>query len=139
MSLVPGVKNPAIDNLVQSSLESERGLRLKWIPCSEITNLESTPTDAIYCARHKGTYGYGLITLVFLGNSEECTPTFVSEFARIYSLPTYKYNNDVNQFRRYFPLTILGLIIWSTYKFYFVNDKFVWCKRLSRIKRLSHR
>src|SRR6185312_460699 len=32
---------------------------------------------------------------------EECTPTFVSEFARLYSLPTHKYNNDVNQFRRY--------------------------------------
>src|SRR5207244_3923693 len=36
-----------------------------------------------------------------LGSSEECTQTLVSEFARIYSLPTQKYNNDINQFRRY--------------------------------------
>ena len=42
------------------------------------------------------------MTLVFLGSSEECTPTLVREFARIYSLSTHNYNNDdVNQFRRY--------------------------------------
>jgi len=39
--------------------------------------------------------------LLLLGSSKECTPTLVSEFARIYSLPTHKYMNDVNQFRRY--------------------------------------
>src|SRR5581483_1643872 len=104
MSFVNDMHNSAIDNLVQSSLESEHDLRLKWIPCSEITDLalESTPTDAIYYASHKGTYRYGLpLTLVFLGNSEECTPTLVSEFTKIYSLPTHKYSNAVNQFRRY--------------------------------------
>src|SRR6185312_406959 len=31
----------------------------------------------------------------------ECTPTFVSEFARIYSLPTHKSNNHSDNFRRY--------------------------------------
>src|SRR5437868_7404816 len=41
------------------------------------------------------------IMLLLLGSNETCTPTLVSEFARIYSLPTHKYNNDVNQFRRY--------------------------------------
>ena len=40
--------------------------------------------------------------LLWIGNSEACTLTLVSEFSNIYSLPTYKYNNDVNQFiRRY--------------------------------------
>src|SRR6185369_11197344 len=76
--------NPTIDNLVQSSLESEANdLRLKWIPYSEITNMEPT------------------IMLLLLGSDETCTPTLVSEFARIYSLPTHKYSNDVSQFRRY--------------------------------------
>src|SRR6185369_11806246 len=39
--------------------------------------------------------------LLLLGSSEECTPTLVSEFARVYSLPTHKYKNNVSQFRRY--------------------------------------
>ena len=37
------------------------------------------------------------IMLLSLGSSEECTPTLVSEFARIYSLPTHKYNNVDSQ------------------------------------------
>src|SRR6185312_1843118 len=41
------------------------------------------------------------IMLLSLGNDETCTPTFMREFARIYSLPTYKYNDDISQFRRY--------------------------------------
>src|SRR6185436_10136653 len=41
------------------------------------------------------------VMLLFFGNSDECTQTFVDEFARIYSLPTIKYNKDVNRFRRY--------------------------------------
>src|SRR5581483_8648842 len=41
------------------------------------------------------------ITLVFFGNSEECTPTSVSQFARICSLPTHKSTIAVSQFRRY--------------------------------------
>ena len=39
--------------------------------------------------------------LLLLGSDETCTPTLVSEFARIYSLPTHKYKNDVSQYRRY--------------------------------------
>src|SRR6185312_2067717 len=46
-------------------------------------------------------FGETMIMLSLLGNDEICTPTLVSEFARIYSLPTHKYNNDVSQFRRY--------------------------------------
>src|SRR5690349_7527786 len=101
------VNNPAIKNLIQSSLESEnKGLRLKWIPNSEITDIKSTQIDNVYHASHKQTYDGGyvnemVVMLLSLGNAEECTPTFVSEFARIYSLPTHKYNNDESQFRRY--------------------------------------
>src|SRR6185437_1019211 len=103
MSLVPGVNNPAIDNLVQSSLESEnKRLRLEWIPCSEFTNIEPTQIDNVYYAIRKhmsdGKVTEMMVMLVVLGND---APTLVSEFASIYSLPTHKYNNNVNQFRRY--------------------------------------
>src|SRR5581483_12251081 len=99
MSLVPGVNNPAIDNLVQSSLESEyKYLRLEWIPCLEFTNIEPTQIDNVYNAiRKRMSYGEAvesMIMLLCLGNSGECTQTLVSEFARIYSLPTHKYNSD---------------------------------------------
>src|SRR6185312_16015992 len=88
------VNNPAIKNLIQSSLESEnKDLRLEWIPSSEITEIKSTQIDNVYYANHNG----GLdIILIFLGSDEECTP-----MARIYSLPTHEYNNDDSQFRRY--------------------------------------
>ena len=89
------VSNPAIDNLVQSSLEDENeDLRLEWIFCDNI-NIMPTQVNNVYYANNNN------IVLVLLGNSEECTPTLVSEFARIYSLPTHKYNKDDNQFRRY--------------------------------------
>src|SRR6185312_9003418 len=93
MSLVPAVNdmhNPAIDNLV---LQSE--LRLQWILYEENTYIEPTQIDHVYYASR-----YNKI-MVLLGSSKECTTTLVSEYARIYSLPTHKYNNDVNQFRRY--------------------------------------
>src|SRR6185312_502683 len=54
-----------------------------------------------YAIRKHMPYGKVVIMLLCLGNSGEYTQTLVSEFARIYSLPTHKYNNDVNQFRRY--------------------------------------
>jgi len=54
-----------------------------------------------------------IIMLLFLGNSEECTQTLVSEFARIYSLPTHKYNNVDNSFRRY--------STWLYYRNYTIN------------------
>ena len=98
MSLASEVNNPAIDNLVESSLESKKyDLRLKWIPCSDITDIEPTPTNAIYYASRKHTE----TMLLLLGSSEECTPALVSEFARIYSLPTHNYNNVDNNFKRY--------------------------------------
>src|SRR5436189_5957304 len=91
----------AIDNLVESSLESKDELfRLKWIPCSDITDIEPTPTNAIYYASRKHKLK-GTMHLL-LGSNEECTPALVSEFARIYSLPTHKYNNVDNNFKRYF-------------------------------------
>ena len=100
MSLASEVNNPAIDNLVESSLESKNELlRLKWISCSDITDIELTPTNAIYYASRKHKVR-GTMHLL-LGSSEECTPALVSEFARIYSLPTHKYNNVDNNFKRY--------------------------------------
>jgi len=100
MSLASEVNNPAIDNLVESSLESKNeDLRLKWIPCSDITDIEPTPTNAIYYASRKHELK-GTMHLL-LGSSEECTPALVSEFARIYSLPTHKYDNVDNNFRKY--------------------------------------
>src|SRR5438874_2655661 len=97
--VVNDIYNPAINNLVQVSLESKNEyLRLEWIPCSRIADIEPTQIDNVYSGRVDKTP----MTLVFLGSSEKCTPTLVSEFARIYSLPTHNYNNDdVNQFRRY--------------------------------------
>ena len=100
MSLASEVNNPAIDNLVESSLESKNEeLRLKWISCSDITDIELTSTNAVYYASRKHELK-GTMHLL-LGSSEECTPALVSEFARIYSLPTHKYNNVDNNFKRY--------------------------------------
>src|SRR6185369_2724654 len=80
----------------------------KWIPCSKITDIEPTQINNVYCTTHNDVddyyYYYGgdnKIILLLLGSSEECTPTLVSEFARIYSLPTHKYNAVDNNFRRY--------------------------------------
>src|SRR6185436_13932371 len=113
------VNNPAIDNLVQSSLESEdRNLQLEWIPCSEVTNIEPTQVDNVYNASRNGVK----TMLLCLGNDEICTPTLVSEFARIYSLPTHKYNNYVNQFRRY--STWLYQRNWLIKGFTKSNDKY---------------
>src|SRR5437763_5904457 len=106
MSLASKVNYPAIDNLVESSLESEnKYLRLELISCSDITDIEPTPTDAIYYAIRKDDDDEEVdevpITLVFLGSNETCMPTLVSEFARIYSLPTHKYTSVDSCFRRY--------------------------------------
>src|SRR6185312_13145997 len=91
MSLVPGVNNPAIDNLV---LESKY---LRWIPYEEITRVKPAQISTIHYARSYDDK----IMLLCLGNNGQCTQTLVSEFAKIYSLPTHKHNNYVNQFRRY--------------------------------------
>ena len=101
MSLASEVNNPAIANLVKSSESEKKYLRLEWISYEEITNIKPTPTDAIYYASRKQPDGEVKETmLLLLGSSEECTPTLVSEFARIYSLPTHKHINDI-KFRRY--------------------------------------
>ena len=107
MSLAPGINNPAIDKLVQSSLESENeDLRLEWVPYKKITNIEPTQSDNVHYGiyKHKTRYGVVInetVMLLFLGNSEECTQTLVDEFARKHSLPTHKYNSDDNNFKRY--------------------------------------
>src|SRR6185436_13509165 len=89
------------DNLVQSSLPNELGQTLEWIPCEEITNMEPTQSDNVYYAIRNNDYVGMTIMLLLLGSDETCTPTLASEFARIYSLPTHKYKNNVSQFRRY--------------------------------------
>ena len=94
MSLASGtVNNPAIDNLVQSCYYVYQYDKLEWIPWSEITDIESSQIDNVYYAIRKQTRNDGevkktMIMLRSLGNNEICTPTLVSEFARIYSLPT---------------------------------------------------
>src|SRR6185312_13837569 len=128
--------NPAIDNLVEASLESKYSLRLTvprsftgWISCSEITDIRATQIDNVYHAIHKEAYfSREKIMLLLLGSDEICTPTLVSEFARIYSFPTHKYNNEVNQFRRYSKWLEYrnGLIIGFTEyddNYYMVADK----------------
>ena len=48
------VYNPAIDNLVQSSLESKNeDLRLEWIPYEEIIDIKPTQIDNVYYAIRK--------------------------------------------------------------------------------------
>src|SRR5207253_11153700 len=99
-SLVEEIHSPAIDNLIAAS-----NYELNWVPQSEITYMKSSPMNAIHYAVRKH-YRYvrfykPRIILLFLGSCKECTPTLVSKFARIYSLPTHKYNNDDNNFRRY--------------------------------------
>ena len=93
------VNNPAIGNLIIQSINDNGNYTLKRIPYEEITaNVKPTQIDNVY---YSGWCQRGPAMLVLLGSSEECTPTLVSEFARIYSLPTHKYNNNDNNFRRY--------------------------------------
>src|SRR5437870_13739867 len=105
MSSVLGA-HAVIDKLIQSSLENEHNNKLEWVSNSDITDIKPCQIDNVYYAIRKQTRKDGkvketMIMLLSLGKSEECTPTLVSEFARIYSLPTHKYRNDVSQFRRY--------------------------------------
>ena len=96
--------NRAIDNLVQASLECEdQHLRLERIPCSQITDMELTQIDNVCYAIYKDESGVKetTIMILLLGSGEICSPPFVDEFARIYALPTHKYNNVDNNFRRY--------------------------------------
>ena len=91
---------------MQFSLENEHKGKLTWIPCSDIDDIKSSQIDNVHYAVRKqtllgGTFKKVGIILLSLGNDETCTPTFVSEFARIYSLPTHEHVKDVSQFRRY--------------------------------------
>ena len=90
--------NLTIENLIQSS-------SLEWIPYSDITDVKSVQIDNIYyasCKRYDDDDVWDCkVMLLLLGSSEECTPALVSEFARIYSLPTHKYNSVDSCFRRY--------------------------------------
>ena len=92
------VNNSAIDDVVQSSLENDYN-KLIWVPCSQITNIEPTQSDNVYYAKQADDNK--TIILLCLGSSDECTPTLVSEFARIYSLPTHKHKNIGSNFGRY--------------------------------------
>jgi len=86
-------------NLIQSSAPNEYRQELEWFPCSKITGImPSEIYNTYYTVKNNDNTN---LILVFLGNNKEYTPTLVSEFARIYSLPTHRYRNDVNQFRRY--------------------------------------
>ena len=77
------------------------------IPCSQITDIKPTQISTVYYATRKYTlFNYGrvnetMIMLLLIGNDDTCTPILMSEIARIYSLPTNKYNNNDNNFRRY--------------------------------------
>src|SRR6185312_4066480 len=89
----------AIDGLIQPSI-----LSFQWIDCSVFRDIELSEAAAgkiIYCI---GRWHHKMI-LLLLGNDETCTPEFISEFARKYSLPPHRYRDDVsldnNQFRRY--------------------------------------
>src|SRR5205085_9220794 len=92
-----------IDKLIQSSLENEHNNKLEWVSNSDITDIKPSQIDNVYYAIHNSYGGSSIPTiLLLLGSDETCTPTLMHEFARIYSLPTHKHNNEVNQFRRYF-------------------------------------
>src|SRR6185312_6760309 len=69
-----------------------------------------------------------MVMLLYLGNSKKCTPTFVSEFARIYSLPTHKHDSNSNNFKRYskwlsYRNKLIKGFTKSNNKYYMVADK----------------
>src|SRR6185312_3367077 len=98
MSLVKDIQNTVTDNLIATS-------SLQWIPYSQITDIKSSQIDnvcyGILKQTNDGRVYEKKIMLLWLGHDEMCTPTFVSEFARIYSLPTQKYKDNFGQFKRY--------------------------------------
>src|SRR5437016_12367181 len=99
---------PAVDELVEFSKTLDNGesaresYHLKWIPYRELTNIRSCQSSVKQTAYY-ATYTYEAVILLLLGTVEECTQEFIHEFARTYSLPTYKYDSSSNivQFRRY--------------------------------------
>jgi len=105
MSLVKDIQIQTIDDLIQFSLENKHKLhKLEWIPYSQITDIESSQIDNVYHAIRRlddNRVKEDKIMLLLVGSDETCTPSFVSEFTRIYSLPTEKYKDSVGLFKRY--------------------------------------
>src|SRR5436190_8100310 len=102
MSLAKNIQNQAIDDLIRSSYANI----CKWIPFSEIADVKPSQIDNIHYAtrKHKldnGEVNESMIILSLLGSDEICTPTFASEFKRIYSLSRDYYNGHDSHFRRY--------------------------------------
>ena len=78
-----------------STRSSLKSYGLESIDFSRLTEIKPTQIDNVYYTIDHDAE----VILLLLGSSEECTTERVGEFARIYSLPTHKYNND--KFRRY--------------------------------------
>ena len=109
-----------ITELIESSKTFDNGesvkkdYHLRWISYSELTDIKSiehsTGNQPTYYATYeqakKRNYHdtrYKLVEMLLLGTRDGCTYEFITEFARIHSLPTHKYNKppNINQFRRY--------------------------------------
>ena len=89
----------AIDNIIRTSkLDNEYTLR--WFSSGEFTNIESSQNIAGQTIHYAQTVDTEVM-LLLLGNIEECTPAFMSEFARTYSLPRQKDDIPPRQFRIY--------------------------------------
>src|SRR5689334_21811035 len=87
---------------IRTFLKSKLEVRHEWSPYEKITDMQPTQIDNVYYSQ-ASVYVFEIqIMLLRLGNSEECTPTLQSQFARIYSLPTHKYNSANDNFRKYF-------------------------------------
>src|SRR5438128_8641979 len=92
---------PAIDQFIESSskiLDNGRKVyHLKWIPFSEFTDVDSIEHSANNQHTHYATYERAksskYIEMLPLGTRDKCTQEFITEFARIHSLPTHKYDN----------------------------------------------
>src|SRR5437899_595565 len=102
---------PALDQLIQSSKTLDDGksaqedYHLKWIPYSELTNIEliehSTGKQPTYyamyerakrCVEYIDNSSDKYIEILLLGTVDECTQEFIHEFGRTFSLPTHKYD-----------------------------------------------
>src|SRR6185312_4431107 len=118
MSLVEDVQNAAIDSLIATS-------RKEWIPYSEITDVKPSHIENVYYATRKKTYYGDEIMLLLLGSSEECTPTLVGEFARVYAPKYNKYDNNFRRYKRWLIYRNLWIKGFTKYdgSYYMVADK----------------
>jgi hypothetical protein len=89
----------ALGDLTQNFLED----RLKWIPSSEFSNMESIKTFIDQKISHAEHGDWGKVILLLFGSDGKCTRASAEEFSRIYSLSTHNYDNSLNsmEFRRY--------------------------------------